>query len=246
MATLLVLNSRAASVYHIGYPVYVRVCAGMYGSLWFVFVRGIVAIFFFGTQSYYAGNLVSVMLRCVFADAWMNIPNHLPSSAGITTTGITAFFIFWFIQLAFMFLHPSKSRWLYTVKSLLAPPVLIATFAYIVGKNGGLGQTRQITSSASSSISIGWAFMSGINTVSGTLMTEVSSNPDLARYASRPENTTWPQWTAVVFAKSFCIFLVSIPPLHAILGILMQAGHWFNQRRQDLVGYSILEHLGFV
>lgn len=129
MGTFLVLNSRGASVYHVGYPVYVRIAAGMYGSLWFIFVRGIVAIFFFGTQSYYAGNLVSVMLRCVFSEKWTNIPNHLPKSAGITTNLIVAFFIFWFCQLGFMFIHPSKSRWLYTAKSLLAPPVLLATFA---------------------------------------------------------------------------------------------------------------------
>lgn len=47
----------------------------------------------------------------------------------------------------------------------------------------------------------------GINTVSGTLMTEVSSNPDLARYARRPRNTTWPQWFGLVIAKSLCTFL---------------------------------------
>ncbi len=207
MGTLLVLNSRGASVYHIGFPVYVRISAGMYGSMWYIFVRGIVAIFFFGTQSYYAGNLVGVMLRCVFAEHWTNIPNHLPKSAGITTSGITAFFIFWFVQLAFMFIHPSKSRWLYTAKSVLAPPVLFATFGYIVGKTGGLGQTKLLGTSATSSSVIGWAFMTGINTVSGTLMTEVSSNPDLARYARKPGATTWPQWIGLVLAKSSCTFL---------------------------------------
>lgn len=161
MGTLLVLNSRGASVYHIGFPVYVRIAAGMYGSLWFIFVRGIVAVFFFGTQSFYAGKMVEVMLRCVFAEKWMGLPNHLPASAGITTVGLSAFFIFWFVQLAFMFIHPSKSRWLYTIKSVLAPPVLLATFAYIVGKTGGLGETSRLGSVATSSSVIGWAFMKG-------------------------------------------------------------------------------------
>ncbi|KAH8882073.1 putative allantoin permease [Thozetella sp. PMI_491] len=207
MATFLVLNSRGAAVYHVGYPVYVRICAGLYGSLWFVFVRGIVAIFFMGTQSYYAAQLVSVMLRCAFGDKWTKLPNALPASSGTTTEGCIAFFLFWFIQLAFMFLHPSKSRWLYNVKSVICPPVLIATFAFVVGTNGGLGQTTNLGVVATSSSVVGWAFMTGINTVSGTLMTEVSSNPDLARYAKRPGATTWPQWLGLAIAKSLCTFL---------------------------------------
>lgn len=207
MGTLLVLNSRGASVYHIGYPVYVRICSGFYGSMWYIFIRAIVAIFFFGTQSYYAGQLVNVMLRCSFGHRWTDIPNLLPDSAGITTSGIIAFFIFWFGQLAFMFIHPSKSRWLYTVKSVLCPPVLIATFAFIVGTNGGLGQTKSLGKAASSSSAVGWGFMQGINTVSGSLMTEVSSNPDLARYARSSAATTWPQWVGLVIAKSLCTFL---------------------------------------
>lgn len=101
------------------------------------------------------------MLRCVFAEKWTDLPNHLPASAGITTTGLSAFFMFWFVQLLFMFIHPSKSRWLYTVKSLLAPPVLLATFGYIVGKTGGLGETSRLGKVATSSSVIGWAFMKG-------------------------------------------------------------------------------------
>jgi NCS1 family nucleobase:cation symporter-1 len=165
MGTFLVLNSRGASVYHIGYPVYVRIAAGMYGSMWFIFIRGIVAIFFFGTQSYYAGKMVEVMLRCVFAEKWTNLPNHLPASAGITTTGLSAFFMFWFVQFVFMFIHPSKSRWLYTVKSVLAPPILLATFGYIVGKTGGLGETSRLGTVATSSSVVGWAFMKGALTM---------------------------------------------------------------------------------
>jgi NCS1 family nucleobase:cation symporter-1 len=56
-------------------------------------------------------------------------------------------------------------------------------------------------------LTLQWLIFAGINTVSGTLMTEVSSNPDLARYARRPRNTTWPQWFGLVIAKSLCTFL---------------------------------------
>ncbi|CAK7224026.1 hypothetical protein SBRCBS47491_005409 [Sporothrix bragantina] len=205
--TMLMLNSRGSSVYHVGYPVYLRLATGMYGSLFFVFIRGIVAIFFFGTQSYYAGQLTSVLLRCAFGSSWDNVPNHLPASAGNTTKGMTAFFVFWFIQLGFMLIHPSRSRWLYTIKSVLAPPVLLATFAFVIGKTGGLGETSRLQTTTLSSSALGWAFMTGVNSVSGSIIPEVTSNPDLARYARHPRNTTWPQWIGLVVAKSLCTFL---------------------------------------
>ncbi|KAL1893324.1 hypothetical protein Sste5346_006501 [Sporothrix stenoceras] len=205
--TMLMLNSRGPSVYHIGYPVYLRLSTGMYGSLFFVFIRGIVAIFYFGTQSYYAGQLMSVLLRCAFGSKWTNVPNHLPKSAGNTTQGITAFFVFWFIQLGFMLIHPSRARWLYTIKSVLAPPVLLATFAFIVGKTHGLGDTHALQTKVLTSSGVAWAFLTGVNSVSGSIIPEVTSNPDLARYAKHPRNTTWPQWIGLVIAKSLCTFL---------------------------------------
>jgi hypothetical protein len=42
-AALAVLNSRGASRYHIGFPSFVRVSVGLRGSLFFVFIRGVVA-----------------------------------------------------------------------------------------------------------------------------------------------------------------------------------------------------------
>lgn len=33
------LNSRGATLYHVGFPVYVRISAGINGSLWFIFIR---------------------------------------------------------------------------------------------------------------------------------------------------------------------------------------------------------------
>lgn len=41
VAILLFLNARGAARYHIGYPTLVRASAGIYGSLVFVFIRGV-------------------------------------------------------------------------------------------------------------------------------------------------------------------------------------------------------------
>lgn len=53
---VLVLNSRGATKYHLGYPAMVRSSAGMTGSKLFICVRAIVACIYFATQTYYGGK----------------------------------------------------------------------------------------------------------------------------------------------------------------------------------------------
>lgn len=50
----MLLNSRAASVYHIGYPVVARSVFGMWGSYYFVGARAALAIIWYGVQCKFA------------------------------------------------------------------------------------------------------------------------------------------------------------------------------------------------
>ena len=205
---ILVAASRGASVYHLGFPAFIRVAAGMWGSMFFIFLRGVVAILYFATQTFYAGNLTDVMLRCAFGSSWMDIGNTLPASAGTTSRQLLAFFIFWIIQFPFMLIHPERAKYLYTVKSCLAPPVLFAVFAFVIAKNGGtIGDGSQLAPQSTDPSVVGWAFMAGINAVAGSLSPEITSNPDLARYARTPGAITWPQFVGIVLSKSLVIFM---------------------------------------
>jgi nucleobase:cation symporter-1, NCS1 family len=53
LSIVVVLNSRGATKYHVGFPVYVRASSGVGGSKLFVAVRASVAVIYFATQSYY-------------------------------------------------------------------------------------------------------------------------------------------------------------------------------------------------
>lgn len=205
-ACILVAASRGPAVYHIGYPAYVRASAGLFGSLFFVFLRGVVAIIYFGQQTFYAGKMFDIMLRCIFGYKWQNIPNHLPADAGITSRGLAAFFIYWIVQLPFMLIHPQRAKWLYTIKSTIAPPVLIAVFGYVLARNGGIGNASSLTKSTATS-SVGWAFMAGINSVSSSISPEIMSNADLARYARKPSDAAWAQAAGIFTSKTFVIFM---------------------------------------
>jgi nucleobase:cation symporter-1, NCS1 family len=59
LSIMVVLNSRGATRYHVGFPVYARASAGINGSKLFVVVRASVAVIYFATQSYYGENLLS-------------------------------------------------------------------------------------------------------------------------------------------------------------------------------------------
>jgi NCS1 family nucleobase:cation symporter-1 len=54
LTLVLVLNSRGATKYHIGFPAFMRVSAGFIGSRLFILVRAVVACLYFSIQTYYA------------------------------------------------------------------------------------------------------------------------------------------------------------------------------------------------
>jgi hypothetical protein len=97
LTVLVVLNSRGAIKYFLGFPVYVRAAAGVRGASLYILVRAVVAIVYFATQTYYGGRITSVFMRGIFGNGYHNIPNHLPASAGITSRDLLSFFLFWMV-----------------------------------------------------------------------------------------------------------------------------------------------------
>lgn len=101
LSVFVILNSRGAAKYFVGFPVYVRAAAGVRGASLYVAVRASVAIIYFAVQTYYGAKLTSVFMRAIFGNGYHNIPNHLPASAGITSRDLLSFFLFWMVRLDF-------------------------------------------------------------------------------------------------------------------------------------------------
>lgn len=98
LTVMVVLNSRGAIKYFVGFPVYVRAAGGIRGASLYILVRAIVAIIYFATQTYYGGRITTVFMRGIFGNGYNNIPNQLPASAGITSRDLLSFFIFWMVR----------------------------------------------------------------------------------------------------------------------------------------------------
>ncbi|KAL4738240.1 permease for cytosine/purines, uracil, thiamine, allantoin-domain-containing protein [Aspergillus similis] len=208
LSIIVVLNSRGATRYHVGYPVYVRASSGIGGSRLFVTVRASVAIIYFATQSYYGGMITSVCLRAIFGASWVNLPNRLPDSAGITSRDLLAFFIFWILQFGVMFLHPTVLRHLFVIKAVYTTVALLGVLGWAVHMNGGsLGDFTFDTQVTLHGSALVWPMIQAINSVMGALCPILVNQPDVARYATRPSQATWSQSLGILISKVLVMFV---------------------------------------
>lgn len=226
LSVIVILNSRGATRYHVGFPVYVRASAGLGGAKLFILVRILVAIIFFATQTYYGGRLTAVLLRSMIGRSWDSIPNQLPESAGITSANLLAFFVFWIIQFFVMFLHPIVLRHLFIVKAVYTTISLFAVLGWAVHMNGGSLGDFQFTGKVLvlSGSALVWPMLQAINSVMAALCPILINQPDVARYATKPSQATWSQATGILISKVLVMF-VSCATTSATTGFLGES-YW--------------------
>lgn len=187
-----VLNARAGSSYHIGYPALARSVFGVKLGYFFVFVRMFVAAIWFGVQTYYGAMCFDVTMRCMFGYKWVDIPNHLPESAKTTTRIVLAFFLYWLIQMPLMWCHPKHIRYFFTVKAFIMPAATLGLFVFCYVKGKGPGNW-DIGIEVVRLQSVGNSWMNVINTIFGTLSPMIINQPDVSRYAKKKLDTVIPQ-----------------------------------------------------
>lgn len=51
-----------------------------------------------------------------WSPSYRDFPNTLPESAGITSSQMISFLIFWLVQFPFLLIHPSRIRWFFLAK----------------------------------------------------------------------------------------------------------------------------------
>ncbi|KIJ54565.1 hypothetical protein M422DRAFT_152716 [Sphaerobolus stellatus SS14] len=182
----IVLNGITGARLHIPFAVLNRSSMGFGLAYWSIFSRAILSCFWQGVQGANGGNCVTQMIRAIWP-SYRNIPNHLPASAGITTVGMISYFLFWIIQLPFLLLRPSKLRWFFLLKAIVAPACGISMMIWAFVRTGG-GPIFEQRSSLSGSDKA-WAWLSCMNAVIGNYATLAVNIPDFTRYARRPSDT---------------------------------------------------------
>lgn len=205
-ATGMAMHSRSAAVYHFGFPVASRVSWGMYGGFFPVFVRTLVGTVWNGIQLIQGGYFCAVLLNCIIGKPFMHMHNPIPKNSDITIQQLIGLLIFFFGTMPLLSIPVTKVKIIFTIKSVVLPPVVIGLFIFCMlkgrGQPAGTFGSVPLTGSA-----LAWAMLSGINSTMGKTASNIVNQPDLARYARTRTAPLYSQLLALPIGNTLCASL---------------------------------------
>jgi len=141
------------------------------------------------------------MIRAIWP-SYLEIANHLPESAGITTQQLVSHFLFWSIQFPILLIPPHKLRWFFVFKAIV---VLTAAVGTVIGMSllaNGTGDiwNQQATVTGSTKA---WLILSSMSSMTGGWATMATNVADFTRYLKKPSGVYWQS----LFVPGICTFL---------------------------------------
>ncbi|ODN79702.1 hypothetical protein L202_03627 [Cryptococcus amylolentus CBS 6039] len=183
------LQGYMGSRYHIPFTIATRASHGFWFSYFAVVSRLVLAFFYFGSNTYLVAQCTQIMIGAIWP-SFLNIPNHIPTSVGITSGLMVAFLIGWLIQFPLLMIHPRNMRWLFFVKSVMAVGGTLAMVGWGVTKAGGGGPVFAQKGTLEGQ-TLAMAYVAGIVLTTNSRLTLAINIPDMSRYAKRPAETWW-------------------------------------------------------
>ncbi|KAL2848380.1 permease for cytosine/purines, uracil, thiamine, allantoin-domain-containing protein [Aspergillus pseudoustus] len=185
----LALNGAVGADLHIPFAVAMRSSCGWYFARFAVIVRMITALFWHAIQTYTGSTAITQCIRAIWP-SYLDIPNHLPASAGITSQELLSHFVFWSIQVPFLLTPPHKLKWFFVFKSVIVITSSVAVVITMTSKAGGtgeiwsqeykvFGETRR------------WLILSSLSSCTGSWATMATNIPDFTRYLNQPKAIYW-------------------------------------------------------
>ncbi|KAE8449260.1 hypothetical protein EG329_008427 [Mollisiaceae sp. DMI_Dod_QoI] len=197
------LNGYVGCIYGINFPVLMRSTFGVYGAYFAVFVRGVVACIWFGTQSFQGGQCVQTMLTAIWP-SFNHFPNHIPASAHVTSAQMLCFFLFIIIQLPLLWLHVSKLRYLFMVKTIIMPIFGLTLFIWAIVAAKGFGPTFSKGTHIRDGTPVVVVFFQCVTTAIGPKATLALNMPDFTRYAKYRKQVFWTQAIGLCVLVTLC------------------------------------------
>ncbi|KAF4123664.1 permease [Geosmithia morbida] len=215
----MVMHSRSSSVYHFGFPVACRIPWGLRGAYFPVVVRVLVGTIWVGVQIVQGGYFTAVLFRAVFGRSFADLASTIPASSDITVQELVGILVFWITTLPLLSVPIPRVRLLFTIKSVVLPPIAIGLFIFCMLQSRGSHLASSPPSVGSSGdgngggttllkgSSLAWAMVGGINSVMGKTSTGIVNQPDLARYARTRTAPMWSQLVALPVGNTLCATL---------------------------------------
>ncbi|KAH9877738.1 hypothetical protein J1614_002955 [Plenodomus biglobosus] len=187
MGLVITMNGRIGAILHVPFPVVSRMPFGYYFSYFVVVSRCALAIIWLGVQTVTGGQCMDVLLTAIWP-SFARIPNHVPESQGLSTSGFVAFLLYFLLQIPFLCIPYTKIQYFFGFKSIIAPIIFLAIFGDTLRRAGGtISNSTVITEGVTAHGSaLTWAFFANLNSVLGNYATLGLNIADFSRYASKP------------------------------------------------------------
>lgn len=201
VAIPLVLNGAVGSTLHVPYPVAIRSSFGYYFGRFAVVVRMITALFWHSIQTFSGSYALTLCIAAIWP-SYLDIPNHIPESIGLTSQQMVSQLLFWLIQLPVLTFAPHRLKWFFILKAVVVSLCVIGVAAGMCGlaKSSGaiFDQTAKVHGSKK-----GWLTMACIMSNTGGWATMATNIPDFTRYVKSGNA----QWFQALFLPVISFFL---------------------------------------
>ncbi|CCF56363.1 hypothetical protein KAFR_0B00640 [Kazachstania africana CBS 2517] len=212
VAVFLVLGSRIGNIYHLSFPISVRIPFGTYFSIWIVLNRLVMAVVWMSTLSWLGSECVQLMLMAIFGtDLDVRIKNTI-HNPNLNNFQFMCYMLFWIIYLPFLWFPPHKLRYVFAVKSAITP---FAAFGFLIWTlckaHGHLSLGTLNTNSDGSAIvmsssATAWAVIRSIMSAMNNFSTLILNAPDFSRFAKTPKSSFYSQ----LIALPICYGVISL------------------------------------
>ncbi|CAG8974778.1 hypothetical protein HYALB_00000390 [Hymenoscyphus albidus] len=182
----LVLNGAIGQRLHVPFPVALRSGFGWHFARFAVVVRMTTALFWHAIQTYTGSTAITQCIRAIWP-SYLDIPNHIPESIGITTQQMVSHLIFWLIQFPILLTPPHKLMWFFIFKTFIVTFTSVGVVIAMTQKAGGTGdiwdQGYTVHGSTRS-----WLILSSFSSITGGWATMATNIPDFTRYIGDKHN----------------------------------------------------------
>ncbi|KAF8072151.1 permease for cytosine/purines, uracil, thiamine, allantoin-domain-containing protein [Lyophyllum atratum] len=181
ISIVVVLNGTVGARLHISFPVLNRSSFGFWFSYFSVVSRAVLAMFWFGIQTYIGSECVYQMLKAIWPSV-ARVPDHLSSSSPITTVQMMSYFLYWLLQFPLLLVSPQRIRHFFTARAIIVPIAYLSILIWaMVRVPARISLTPQKGSLSGSALA--WAWLSSLNSSLGLYATVSINIPDFTRYA---------------------------------------------------------------
>lgn len=187
---LSVVSGMPGEIHHVGFTVISRVSWGMKGAYFPVCLRVFTAIWWFGIQSYWGGQAVTLMLGAL-SPRFKHAPSAFPASAQITHQDLVGVFLWYIFYVPLVvYFPPEKLQRPFIVSSAAFACTMIGLLAWSVPRAGGGGPLFTMDNSpsmatGSGNSAVSYAMMLGITSILSSWGSGTIGQSDWVRYSHR-------------------------------------------------------------